>query len=98
MWKQDVLTGSEKESLHISLERHHDAMLGKIEGLDDEQLRRPMTSTGTDLLGQVRPQVRRCWCHGSGPPSSRPERKDSFDDTDSAHLPHAGSPRCARRG
>ncbi|MFH9265974.1 DinB family protein [Streptomyces sp. NPDC017546] len=47
-------TGGEKESLHISLDRHRDVVLWKLEGLDDEQLRRPMTPTGTNLLGLVK--------------------------------------------
>ncbi|MFI8001760.1 DinB family protein [Streptomyces sp. NPDC086010] len=47
-------TGGEKESLHISLDRHRDVVLWKLEGLDDEQLRRPMTPTGTNLLGIVK--------------------------------------------
>lgn len=53
MWKQGVYTGSERECLHISLQRHRDAARWKIQGLDDEQLRRPMTPTGTNLLGLV---------------------------------------------
>jgi uncharacterized damage-inducible protein DinB len=53
MWKQGVYTGTEEESLRISLQRHRDAVLWKTEGLDDEQLRRPMTPTGTNLLGLV---------------------------------------------
>ncbi|MGW1316888.1 DinB family protein [Streptomyces sp. NPDC002426] len=47
-------TGGEKESLHASLDRHRDVVLWKLEGLDDEQLRRPMTPTGTNLLGLVK--------------------------------------------
>jgi uncharacterized damage-inducible protein DinB len=47
-------TGGEKESLHASLDRHRDAVLWKLEGLDDEQMRRPMTSSGTNLLGLVK--------------------------------------------
>lgn len=47
-------TGSEKESLHTALDRHRDVVLWKLEGLDDEQLRRPMTPTGTNLLGLVK--------------------------------------------
>ncbi|MFD0420622.1 DinB family protein [Streptomyces parvus] len=47
-------TGGEKESLHTSLDRHRDIVLWKLEGLDDEQLRRPMTPTGTNLLGLVK--------------------------------------------
>ncbi|MGP4049393.1 DinB family protein [Streptomyces sp. 2A115] len=46
--------GDEKESLHASLDRQRDAVLGKLEGLDDEQLRRPMTPSGTSLLGLVK--------------------------------------------
>lgn len=47
-------TGAEKESLHASLNRHREVVLWKIEGLDDEQLRRPMTPSGTSLLGLVK--------------------------------------------
>jgi uncharacterized damage-inducible protein DinB len=46
--------GEEKTSLRISLDRHRDVVLWKLEGLDDEQLRRPMTPTGTSLLGLVK--------------------------------------------
>jgi uncharacterized damage-inducible protein DinB len=45
---------SEKESLYVALDRHRDAVFWKLEGLDDEQLRRPMTPTGTTLLGLVK--------------------------------------------
>lgn len=48
------LTGDEKTSLRTSLDRHRDAVLWKLEGLDDEQLRRPVTPTGTNLLGLVK--------------------------------------------
>ncbi|MGW0881591.1 DinB family protein [Streptomyces sp. NPDC002671] len=44
----------EKDILHASLNRHRDAVLWKLEGLDDEQLRRPMTPSGTSLLGLVK--------------------------------------------
>jgi uncharacterized damage-inducible protein DinB len=47
-------TGGEKESLQASLDRHRDVALWKLEGLDDEQLRRPMTPSGTNLLGLVK--------------------------------------------
>jgi GNAT superfamily N-acetyltransferase len=46
--------GGEKESLHSSLRRHRDVVLWKVEGLDDERLRRPMTPSGTSLLGLVK--------------------------------------------
>ncbi|MEU8983732.1 DinB family protein [Streptomyces sp. NPDC058251] len=47
-------TGGEKESLHASLNRHRDAVLWKLDGLDDEQVRRVMTPSGTNLLGLVK--------------------------------------------
>jgi uncharacterized damage-inducible protein DinB len=47
-------TGGEKESLHVSLDRHRDVVLWKLDGLDDERLRRPMTPSGTSLLGLVK--------------------------------------------
>jgi uncharacterized damage-inducible protein DinB len=54
MGKRAPLTGGEKENLHFSLNRHRDVVLWKIEGLDDEDLRRPMTPSGTNLLGLVK--------------------------------------------
>ncbi|MEU0431133.1 DinB family protein [Streptomyces sp. NPDC006290] len=47
-------TGGEKETLHASLDRHRDAVLWKLQGLDDEQARRVMTPSGTNLLGLVK--------------------------------------------
>jgi hypothetical protein len=47
-------TGGEKESLHVSLDRHRDVILWKLEGLDEGQVRRPMTPSGTSLLGLVK--------------------------------------------
>lgn len=47
-------TGGEKESLHASLNRHREVVLWKVEDLDDAALRRPMTPTGTNLLGLVK--------------------------------------------
>ncbi|WP_441248977.1 DinB family protein [Kitasatospora sp. McL0602] len=54
MMKRVPFTGSEKESLYVALDRHRDAVLWKLGGLDDEQLRRPMTPSGTNLLGLVK--------------------------------------------
>jgi uncharacterized damage-inducible protein DinB len=54
MPKRVPFTGGEKESLKVALDRHRDAVLWKLEGLDDEQLRRPMTPSGTNLLGLVK--------------------------------------------
>lgn len=47
-------TGSEKESLQASLDRHRDAVLWKVEGVSDEDLRRPLTPSGTNLIGLVK--------------------------------------------
>jgi hypothetical protein len=54
MRKRVPFTGGEKDSLHVALDRHRDVVLWKLEGLDDEQLRRPMTPSGTNLLGLVK--------------------------------------------
>jgi uncharacterized damage-inducible protein DinB len=54
MVRRVPLQGDEKESLLASLDRHRDVVLWKLEGLDEEQARRPMTPTGTSLLGLVK--------------------------------------------
>src|ERR1700682_844937 len=46
--------GGEKGSLYGSLDRHRGAILWKLEGLSDRDLRRPMTPSGTNLLGLVK--------------------------------------------
>ena len=48
------MTTVEKAALQASLDRHRDVMLWKLEGLDDDQLRRPMVPSGTNLLGLVK--------------------------------------------
>ena len=47
-------TGAEKESLTVSLDRHRDAILWKLEGLSDDDLRRRLVPSGTSLLGLVK--------------------------------------------
>ncbi len=54
MTRRVPLLAGEKESLHVSLDRHRDVVLWKLDGLDDEQLRRPVTPSGTHLLGLVK--------------------------------------------
>jgi uncharacterized damage-inducible protein DinB len=44
----------EAETLHGFLDAQRDLILWKIDGLDDEQLRRRMTPTGMTLLGLVK--------------------------------------------
>lgn len=48
------LTGDEKESLLAAIERHRDAILWKLDGLDDEQLRRSMTPSGLSPIGLMK--------------------------------------------
>ena len=48
------VTGDEKQSLRVSLDRHRDAVLWKLEGLGDDDLRRAMAPSGTNLLGLVK--------------------------------------------
>lgn len=59
-------TGAEKESLKVSLDRHRDAVLWKLEGLGDDDLRRPLVPSGTSLLGLVKhlAYVERSWFQG----------------------------------
>jgi hypothetical protein len=49
-----MTTGDEKELLHLRLRLERDALLWKVDGLSDADLRRPMTPTGTSLLGLVK--------------------------------------------
>ncbi|GAQ69940.1 DinB family protein [Streptomyces turgidiscabies] len=44
----------ETTTLRAKLDQERDAVLWKLEGLDDEQVRRPMTPSGTSLLGLVK--------------------------------------------
>jgi len=54
MVRRVPLTGAEKESLHASLRRHRDVVLWKLDGVADEDLRRSLTPSGTNLLGLVK--------------------------------------------
>jgi uncharacterized damage-inducible protein DinB len=46
--------GDERANLVHGLRRHRAVVVWKLQGLDDEQLRRPMTPSGTNLLGLVK--------------------------------------------
>ena len=46
--------GPEKPILQGMLDRQRDVMRWKLDGLDDETLRRPMTPSGTNLLGLLK--------------------------------------------
>jgi hypothetical protein len=45
---------TEKALLHAHLKDARDALIWKLEGLDEEDRRRPMTPTGTNLIGLVK--------------------------------------------
>lgn len=84
-------TGGEKESLRVALQRHRDAVLWKLDGLDDEQLRRPMTPTGTNLLGLVKhlAAVEYGWfCDTFGRPTEPLPFDDDDPDADLRVEPH----------
>ena len=55
--------GDEDQTLVGFLDFHRATLLWKLEGLDDEQLRRPMVPSGTSLLGMVKhlAYVERWW-------------------------------------
>jgi uncharacterized damage-inducible protein DinB len=46
--------GDEKTTLLEALDRHRDVLVWKLDGLDEEQARRPMVPSGTSLLGIVK--------------------------------------------
>ena len=46
--------GSEKETLHAFLQKQRNIYVWKLEGLSDEDLRRPMVPSGTNLLGMLK--------------------------------------------
>ena len=54
LYAPPLTTGDEKALLHPHLRLERDALLWKLEGLDEADLRRPMTGTGTNLLGLVK--------------------------------------------
>jgi uncharacterized damage-inducible protein DinB len=49
-----VTTTDPKQTLHYYLRRAREAMLWKLEGLSEYDVRRPLTPTGTNLLGLVK--------------------------------------------
>jgi hypothetical protein len=51
---QDPEYADAKSSLHSSLRTVREAMLSKLEGLSEHDIRRPLTPTGTNLLGLVK--------------------------------------------
>ena len=54
LYAPPLTAGDEKPLLHAHLQLHRDALLWKLEGLSEYDIRRPMTPTGTNLLGLVK--------------------------------------------
>jgi uncharacterized damage-inducible protein DinB len=48
------VASDEKATLHRYLTRQQEQLLAKLDGLDERQVRVPMTATGTNLLGLVK--------------------------------------------
>ena len=48
------LDADEKATLAVALDRHRDVVVWKLEGLDEEEARRPRVPSGTSLLGLVK--------------------------------------------
>lgn len=64
--REDVLVASEGDTLRAFVRFHQDALLRKIDGLDDDQLRRSPVPSGTCLLGIVKHETYMLhrWFHG----------------------------------
>jgi hypothetical protein len=78
-------TGGEKESLQASLNRHRDAVVWKLQGLDDAELRRPMLPSGNTLLGLVKHLAtwEYIWiCRTFGHPTEQLPFEEGDDDAD----------------
>lgn len=54
LYAPPLTTGDEKALLHAHLRLNRDALLWKLEGLDEADRRRPLTPTGTNLIGLVK--------------------------------------------
>ena len=83
--------GGEKDSLHVALDRHRDAVVWKLDGLSDADLRRPMTPSGTTLLGLVKhlASVEYGWFCTTFGRATEPLPFDENDpDADPCHLGH----------
>lgn len=84
-------TGGEKENLKSSLDRHRDVVLWKLEGVDEEQARRPMTPSGTNLLGMTKhlASVEYGWfCETFGRESDAVPHDEDDPDADMRAEPH----------
>ncbi len=80
----------ERDALNQQLDFQRATLLRKLEGLDDEQLRRPMTHSGLSLLGLVKHLTSTehgwvGWPGGVSPPGSHGTVRDSLPSHGSSH-------------
>ena len=54
LYRPELRHGGEKQLLHAHLRLNRDVLLWKLDGLSEADQRRPMTPTGTNLLGLVK--------------------------------------------
>ncbi len=58
------MTGPDpKDDLHRYLQSAREALLWKLDGLSEYDVRRPLVPTGTNLLGLVKHRYRHAWAH-----------------------------------
>jgi hypothetical protein len=81
MWQTPRMTGADaKADLHRYLQAAREALLWKLDGLAEYDVRRPLTPTGTNLLGLVKHLAGvELWCFGDAfgrPPVERPWSAD----------------------
>ena len=82
---------SEKTMLHEALDRHRDVVVWKLDGLGEEDARRPMTPSGTSLLGLVKhlASVEYGWfCETFGRPSDAIPYDAADPEADMRPTPH----------
>ncbi len=48
--------GSEKETLATFLDNNRAVMVWKLDGLSEQDARRPMVESGTNMLGLIKPK------------------------------------------
>ena len=81
MWQTPRMTGADtKADLHRYLQAAREALLWKLDGLAEYDIRRPLTPTGTNLLGLVKHLAGvELWYFGDAfgrPPRERPWSAD----------------------
>ncbi|MEV1143392.1 DinB family protein [Micromonospora sp. NPDC049799] len=76
-----------KDDLHGQLRRTRQALVWKLEGLSEYDVRRPLTATGTNLLGLVKHLATlEAWYFGEVFGRPYPERLGRWQDADGSDL------------